>query len=78
MTPNLEKLKDKFSELLYFFNKKFIVRINKLFSDFALEQEKRSDQEFLPAAISILETPPSPINIAMLRIICALLSFTLL
>jgi hemolysin D len=78
MTPNLEKLKDKFSDLLYFFNNRFIIRISKLFADFALEQEKRSDQEFLPAAISILETPPSPINIGMLRIICALVSFALL
>ncbi len=78
MTPNLEKLKDKFSDFLYSFNNRFATRIGKFFSDFALEQEKRSDQEFLPAAISILETPPSPINIAMLRVICALVSFALL
>ena len=78
MTPDLEKLKEKVSDLVYSFNNRFILRIGKLFSDFALEQEKRSDQEFLPAAISILETPPSPINIAMLRIICALVFFALL
>lgn len=47
-------------------------------ANYVLEKEKRSDQEFLPAAISILETPPSPINIGMLRVICALVAFVLL
>ena len=78
MTPNYDKLKDKVTDILYSFNNGFIARISKVFSDFALEQEKRSDQEFLPAAISILETPPSPINVAMLRIICALVASALL
>jgi hemolysin D len=78
MTLNIEKLKEKIRDIIYSFNKRFILRIGKLFSDFALEQEKRSDQEFLPAAISILETPPSPINIGMLRVICAFVSFALL
>src|SRR5438270_11422144 len=30
-----------------------------------------SDHEFLPAALEILETPPSPVRIALLGIICA-------
>jgi hemolysin D len=30
-----------------------------------------SDHEFLPAALEILETPPSPVRIALLSIICA-------
>lgn len=32
----------------------------------------RADQEFLPAALEVLETPPSPIRIAFLGAICAL------
>ncbi|WP_456680010.1 HlyD family type I secretion periplasmic adaptor subunit [Bradyrhizobium sp. USDA 3311] len=32
----------------------------------------RSDQEFLPAALEILEMPPSPVGIALLWIICLL------
>ena len=78
MAPNFEKLKEKASDLLSSFNHGFLPRLSKILSDFALEEEKRSDQEFLPAAISILETPPSPINIAMLRIICALVTCALL
>ena len=31
----------------------------------------RSDHEFLPAALEILETPPSPVRIGLMRIICA-------
>jgi len=38
----------------------------------------RSDQEFLPAALSIIETPPSPIRIGLLWAICLLMSFALL
>jgi hemolysin D len=30
-----------------------------------------SDHEFLPAALEILETPPSPVRIGLLAIICA-------
>lgn len=37
----------------------------------------RRDQEFLPAALEILETPPSPIGIALLVVICALATTTL-
>lgn len=32
----------------------------------------RADQEFLPAALEILETPPSPVRLALLLIICTL------
>ena len=35
----------------------------------------REDQEFLPAALEILETPPSPVKIAFLLFICALAIF---
>lgn len=43
----------------------------------ALVKWARSDGEFLPAAISILETPPSPIHIGLLWVICLLLSVAL-
>ncbi|WP_082537078.1 MULTISPECIES: HlyD family type I secretion periplasmic adaptor subunit [unclassified Aureimonas] len=36
----------------------------------ATSRRNRRDQEFLPAAIEILETPPSPVGIAFLWIIC--------
>src|SRR5947209_14395113 len=36
-----------------------------------------SDHEFLPAALEILETPPSPVRIALLGIICAFAAVTL-
>jgi len=32
---------------------------------------EREDREFLPAALEILETPPSPVRIWMLNVICA-------
>jgi len=41
--------------------------------DLALVKWARSDQEFLPAALSILETPPSPVRIALLWAICLLM-----
>ena len=34
----------------------------------------RSDQEFLPAALAILETPPSPIRVALIWTICLLVT----
>jgi hemolysin D len=37
-----------------------------------------SDHEFLPAALEILETPPSPVRIALLTIICAFAATALL
>jgi hemolysin D len=37
----------------------------------------RSDQEFLPAALSILETPPSPVRVALIWTICLLVAATL-
>lgn len=36
-----------------------------------LTQQRRTDREFLPAALEILETPPSPIRIGLLVAICA-------
>ena len=38
----------------------------------------RNDQEFLPAALEILETPPSPVRMALLFLICLFVSLTLL
>ena len=38
----------------------------------------RSDQEFLPAALSILETPASPVRIGLLWAICLLAGFAIL
>lgn len=43
----------------------------------ALAKWARSDREFLPAALSILETPPSPIGIALLWAICLLVTFAI-
>lgn len=37
----------------------------------------RSDQEFLPAALAILETPPSPIRIRLIWTICLLFTFAI-
>lgn len=43
----------------------------------ALVRRARSDREFLPAALSILETPPSPVGIALLWAICLLVTFAI-
>ena len=37
----------------------------------AVSQARRRDREFLPAALEILETPPSPIRMGLLLSICA-------
>lgn len=37
-----------------------------------IARRRRDDQEFLPAALEILETPPSPVGIWLLWIICVL------
>lgn len=78
MPPDVEKRKDQIVDALKMKYTDFTERSSILIANYTLEKEKRSDQEFLPAAISILETPPSPINIAMLRLICALAAFALL
>ena len=38
-------------------------------------RKARSDREFLPAALSILETPPSPVKVWLIWAICALFAF---
>ncbi len=38
---------------------------------------RRSDQEFLAPALEILETPPSPVRMALILIICAFVATTL-
>jgi hemolysin D len=42
-----------------------------------LNKWARSDQEFLPAALAILETPASPVRIGLLWAICLLMAFAL-
>ena len=37
----------------------------------------RRDQEFLPAALEILETPPSPVRMALMLLICSLVAVAL-
>jgi len=49
----------------------------KFFDKARSDRHIRSDQEFLPAALSIIETPPSPIKIALLWSICLLFVFAL-
>lgn len=78
MASEADKRKDQMIDALKSKYTDFTERSSKLLAKYTLEKEKRSDQEFLPAAISILETPPSPINIAMLRVICAMVAFALM
>ncbi len=78
MAPTDNKSREPFIDSIKSGLGEFSENTSKLIANYALEKEKRSDQEFLPAAISILETPPSPINIAMLRVICALVALTIL
>ncbi|HMK90233.1 MAG TPA: HlyD family type I secretion periplasmic adaptor subunit [Methylocystis sp.] len=57
-----------------FFSKTFDEKAKSL----ALVRWARSDQEFLPAALSILETPASPVRIGLLWTICLLMGFAIL
>ena len=41
---------------------------------FRLLPRTRDDQEFLPAALEIIETPPSPVQMRLLQAICALVA----
>ena len=41
-------------------------------ADLRVVKARRADQEFLPAALEILETPPSPVRLAFIVTICAL------
>lgn len=43
----------------------------------ASPRQRISDREFLPAALEILETPPSPVRLALLLAICAFVAITL-
>lgn len=40
-------------------------------------RRNRSDQEFLPAALAILETPPSPVGVRLIWAICLLFAFAI-
>lgn len=40
-------------------------------------RKARSDREFLPAALSILETPPSPVKVWLIWAICGLFAFVI-
>ena len=42
-----------------------------------LQAESRGDREFLPAALSILETPPSPVKVRLIWAICGLFVFVI-
>lgn len=53
-------------------------RIPEKFKSFLLSRQERADQEFLPAAVSILETPPSPIQVLIIWTISLLTVFMLL
>jgi hemolysin D len=45
--------------------------------EFARRRMSRVDREFLPAALAILETPPSPIHIGLIWSICLLAAFSI-
>jgi len=77
MSPMSDKNKEPLFDTIKSQLNEFTENTSKLIANYTLEKEKRSDQEFLPAAISILETPPSPVHIAMLRVICALVALAI-
>ena len=52
--------------------------LNETARQLTLVKWARSDQEFLPAALSILETPASPVRIGLLWAICVLVAVALL
>lgn len=56
----------------------FKKELNEKAKNLTLIKWARSDQEFLPAALSILETPASPVRIGLLWAICLLMSSALL
>ncbi|WP_159731871.1 HlyD family type I secretion periplasmic adaptor subunit [Methylosinus sp. Ce-a6] len=45
--------------------------------ELARRRMSRADREFLPAALAILETPPSPIHIGLIWSICLLAAFSI-
>lgn len=53
-------------------------QLKKITADRLLAKLAREDKEFLPAAISIIETPPSPIRIIFIWTICLLATVVLL
>lgn len=58
--------------------RKNLAKVRERAKRLALARDFRNDQEFLPAAVSILETPPSPIHVALIWVICLLATTTLL
>lgn len=52
--------------------------VRQVATNIAIQRTRRSEQEFLPAALSILETPPSPVHIMFIWIITSLVMLTLL
>ena len=54
-----------------------IVNLREQAEKLAIAKWSRSDNEFLPKAVSILETPPSPIHIAFIWTICLLATIAL-
>ena len=57
---------------------KFYDHLKKIASDRLLAKSAREDKEFLPAALSIIETPPSPVRIIFIWTICLLATVVLL
>lgn len=53
-------------------------QITKRARDFLLVQSARKDKEFLPAALAIIETPPSPVRIVFIWTICLLATASIL
>jgi membrane fusion protein, hemolysin D len=53
-------------------------RVKKGLAERDLLKEQHSDKEFLPAALEILETPPSPIHIGFMLTICGFVVVALL
>lgn len=47
-------------------------------ANIAMQRTRRSEQEFLPAALSILETPPSPVHIIFIWLITSFVLLTLI
>lgn len=57
--------------------KKLDTNAKKIIEKYAIQKDRRSEQEFLPAALSILETPPSPVHITLIWLIAALVILAL-
>ena len=78
MTNSEKKVNKNIMEQFRSASSGIFLHSEKIISNYILEKEKRSDYEFLPAALSILEIPPSPVSMGMIKTICALTTVLLL